>query len=204
MNGENGIKFKDVPESLWIGTTGDTNHPSLEDDIDVDVAIVGAGITGLTTAYMLRGRGMKIAVIEANRIAKGVSAHTTAKITSQHALKYCKMIDAVGEERARQYAEANQSAIDLIEKIIRENSIDCDFKKVPAFVFTQDRNMIRKLEDETEAALKLGLPAEYTETTDLPFGIVRRDEIREPGLFPSPQIPAGAGRSDRRQRLRNI
>jgi len=171
MNGNNSIKFTDVPESLWIGTTGDTDYPSLEDDIDVDVAIVGAGITGLTTAYLLRGRGLKIAIIEANRIAKGVSAHTTAKITSQHTLKYYKMINAVGEEKARQYAEANQSAIGLIEKIIRDNNIDCDFKRVPAYVFTQDRNMVRKLEDETEAALKLGLPAEYTETLDLPFGV---------------------------------
>lgn len=170
-NDANSIKFTDMPVSLWIDTTKDTDYPALEDDIDVDVVIVGAGITGLTTAYLLHGRGVKTAVIDANRIGKGVSAHTTAKITSQHALKYYKMINAVGEEKARQYAEANQSAIDLIEKIIRENSIDCDFKKVPAFVFTQDRNMIRKLEDETEAALKLGLPAEYTETTDLPFGI---------------------------------
>ena len=171
MSNENSIKFSDVPESLWIGTTSDTNYASLDDDTDVDVAIVGAGITGLTTAYLLRGHGLRIAVIEANRIAKGVSAHTTAKITSQHALKYYKMINAVGEEKAKQYAQANQSAIDLIDKIIHENNIDCDFKRVPAFVFTQDRNMIQKLEDETESALRLGLPAEYTETLDLPFGI---------------------------------
>ncbi|HPP35761.1 MAG TPA: FAD-dependent oxidoreductase, partial [Clostridiales bacterium] len=171
MSNENSIKFSGVPASLWIGTTSDTNYASLEDDTDVDVAIVGAGITGLTTAYLLRGHGIRIAVIEANRIAKGVSAHTTAKITSQHALKYYKMINVVGEEKAKQYAQANQSAIDLIDKIIHDNNIDCDFKRVPAYVFTQDRNMIQKLEDETGSALRLGLPAEYAETLDLPFGI---------------------------------
>ena len=170
-NDANSIKFTDMPVSLWIDTTKDTDYPALEDDIDVDVVIVGAGITGLTTAYLLHGRGVKTAVIDANRIGKGVSAHTTAKITSQHALKYYKMINAVGEEKARQYAEANQSAIDLIENTIRENNIDCDFKRAPAYVFTQDRNYIQKLEDETESALRLGLPAEYIETLDLPFGI---------------------------------
>lgn len=170
-NDANSIKFTDMPVSLWIDTTKDTDYPALEDDIDVDVVIVGAGITGLTTAYLLHGRGVKTAVIDANRIGKGVSAHTTAKITSQHALKYYKMINAVGEEKARQYAEANQSAIDLIENTIRKNNIDCDFKRAPAYVFTQDRNYIQKLEDETESALRLGLPAEYIETLDLPFGI---------------------------------
>jgi glycine/D-amino acid oxidase-like deaminating enzyme/nitrite reductase/ring-hydroxylating ferredoxin subunit len=171
MNDENNLKLGDMPVSLWIDTTRDTGYTSLEDDADVDVAIVGAGITGLTTAYLLRGRGARIAVIDANRIAKGVSAHTTAKITSQHALKYYKMIKAVGEEKARQYAQANQSAIDLIEGIIRENDIDCDFRRAPAFVFTQDTKYIQKLEDETESALKLGLPAEYTDIPDLPFGV---------------------------------
>ncbi len=170
-NNEENIKLSEVPISLWIDTTSDTDYPALENDIEVDAAIVGGGITGLTTAYLLQKHGVKSAVIEANRIAKGVSAHTTAKITSQHTLKYYKMIKAVGEERAQQYAHANQSAIDFIERIVRENNIDCDFKRVPALVFTQDSSYIQKLEDETQAAKKLGLPAEYAETLDLPFGV---------------------------------
>ncbi len=166
----NNLKMTEVPVSLWIDTTKDTNYPSLENDIDVDVIIIGGGITGITAAYLLNKSGIKTALIDANRIAKGTSGHTTAKITSQHALKYNKMINKFGEERARQYASANQTAIDFIESVARDNKIACDFKRVPAFVFTQDESYIQKLEDETEAALKLGLPAEYTETLALPFG----------------------------------
>ncbi len=160
-----------VPVSFWIDTTPETDYPSLENDIEVDAVIVGGGITGLTAAYLLKKNGIKTALLEANRIAKGVSAHTTAKITSQHSLKYYKMINTVGEEMTRQYAAANQAAIDLIESIVRENNIECDFKRTSAYVYTQDESYIRKLEDETESALKMGLPAEYTDTLDLPFGI---------------------------------
>lgn len=182
-NDENSIKFSDMSTSLWIDATGGTNYGALEDDIDVDAVIVGAGITGLTTAFLLRGHGLKVAVIDANRIAKGVSAHTTAKITSQHTLKYNKMIKAVGEEKSRQYAQANQAAIDLIENTIRENNIDCDFKRVSAYVFAQDRNSLQKLEDETESALRLGLPAVYKETLDLPFGVEGAMEFSNQAYF---------------------
>jgi glycine/D-amino acid oxidase-like deaminating enzyme/nitrite reductase/ring-hydroxylating ferredoxin subunit len=182
-NSEDKIKLSDVPISLWIDTTNDTDYPALESDTEVDALIVGGGITGLTTAYLLQKSGVKTAVVEANRIAKGVSGHTTAKITSQHTLKYYKMINAVGEERAKQYAEANQAAIDFIEEIIRQNNIDCDFKRTPAFVFTQDCSYLQKLEDETESALKLGLPAEYVETLDLPFGIEGAMKFQDQACF---------------------
>ena len=68
-----------VPVSFWIDTTPETDYPSLENDIEVDAVIVGGGITGLTAAYLLKKNGIKTALLEANRIAKGVSAHTTAK-----------------------------------------------------------------------------------------------------------------------------
>jgi len=120
---ENLIELKGVPVSYWIASTEDTNYPQADRDLEVDVAIIGGGITGLTTAYLLVKKGIRVAIIEANRIAKGVSGHTTAKITSQHSLIYDKMINTVGEEKAHQYADANQSAIDLVENIVNENTI---------------------------------------------------------------------------------
>lgn len=172
-----------APKSLWIDTTEDTAYPKVENDFDIDVAIVGGGITGLTTAYLLIKEGAKVAVFDANRIAKGTSGHTTAKITSQHTLKYNKMIKSVGEEKARQYADANQAAAGFIESVARENNIECDFKRVPAYVFTQDDNYVQKLEDETEAALRLGLPAEYTNKLDLPFSIKAAMKFTNQGQF---------------------
>lgn len=182
-NQNDDLKLTEVPVSFWIDTTGDTEYPALESDIETDAVIVGGGITGLTCAYLLKKHGIRTAIIEANRIAKGVSAHTTAKITSQHSLKYCKMIKAVGEERTRQYASANQAAIDMIENIVRDNKIDCDFNRAPAYVYTQDDSYIHKLEDETESAAKMGLPAEFTDTLDLPFGIVGAMRFNDQAYF---------------------
>ena len=165
------IKLTDVPVSLWVASTQDTDYPKVENDMDVDVAIIGGGITGITTAYLLKKAGARVAIIDSNKIVKGGTGHTTAKITSQHTLKYYKMVNAVGEEKARQYADANQAAIDLVEKITRENNIECDFRRAPAYVFTEDENYVQKIEDEVKTASKLGLPAEYTEDHELPFKV---------------------------------
>lgn len=164
-------KLNGVPLSYWIDSTEDTSYPQVDQDMEVDVAIIGGGITGITTAYLLKREGARVAIIDSNRIAKGTSGHTTAKITSQHSLIYDKMKKAVGEEKTRQYADANQAAIDLVENIIKENSIDCDFTRLPAYVYTQDENYISKLESETNTASQLGISADFTDRLQLPFNV---------------------------------
>jgi glycine/D-amino acid oxidase-like deaminating enzyme/nitrite reductase/ring-hydroxylating ferredoxin subunit len=171
-------KLTGVPVSYWLASTEDTDYPQAKGEMEVDVAIVGGGITGLTTAYLLRKEGIRVAVIDSNRIAKGVSGHTTAKITSQHSLIYDKMMRKVGEEKAQQYATANQTAIDLVERIIQEFHIECDFKRLPAYVYTEDEEYVQKLQDEVTAAVRLGIPAEYTDRLQLPYrvlGVMRFD-----------------------------
>ena len=86
--------------SLWVGTTGETSYPSLIGDIDVDVAVVGAGITGLSAAALLRQDGRRVAVVEAGRVASGVTGYTTAKVTALHGLIYEDLVSAFGEEAA--------------------------------------------------------------------------------------------------------
>lgn len=173
----------DVPVSLWIASTQDTDYLSVEEDMDVDVAIIGGGITGITTAYLLKKAGVRVAVIDSNKIVKGGTGHTTAKITSQHSLKYYKMVNAVGEEKARQYADANQEAISLVEKIINDNNIECDFRRAPAYVFTEDEKYVQKLEDEVKTASKLGLPAEFTEEHELPFKVKCLEKFADQACF---------------------
>jgi len=80
--------FAKPPQSYWMASTPKANYPTLEEDIKVDVAIIGGGITGIATSYMLGKAGVKVAVIEADRILQGTTGHTTAKITSQHDLIY--------------------------------------------------------------------------------------------------------------------
>lgn len=163
--------FTGVPHPYWIASTSETDYPPLLDDLRIDVAIIGGGITGITTAYLLKKEGLKVAVIEADRIVQGTSGHTTAKITSQHGLIYNKIKTHMGEEKARQYADANETAIRTIEKIITENNIDCDFCHRSAYTYTNSDKYIEKIQKEAETAKELGIDASYLEKIPLPFEV---------------------------------
>ena len=165
------INFKTPPESYWLASTDRTNYPALEKDIKVDVAIAGGGMAGITAAYMLKKAGMRVAVIEADRILQGTTGHTTAKITSQHSLIYNRIKKYMGEERARQYAEANESAIKTIYGLIESEGIDCDFHWEPAYTFTLTDSYVQKVADEANVAESLGIKATYIENTPLPFKV---------------------------------
>ncbi len=163
--------FVKEPESYWIASTDTTNYPALEENIVVDVAIVGGGITGITTGCLLKKAGLKVAIIEADRIARGTSGHTTAKITSQHGLIYDKIASQVGMKKAKRYAQSNEKAIRLISKIIEELDIDCDFEWQDAYVYTQSDNYMEKIKKEVEIAQCLGIEASYATDLPLPFPI---------------------------------
>ncbi len=163
--------FEKPPQPYWIASTHLTNYSVLDRDIQVDAVIVGGGIVGITLAYLLKQEGLKVAVIEADRIVQGTTGHTTAKITSQHDLIYDKLIKHLGKERAQQYAEANEYAINFIEEIVKEKKIDCDFSRQLAYVYTQSDEYIQKIQNEVEAALSLGIKAYYTEELPIPFKI---------------------------------
>lgn len=156
-------------ESYWVVTTRESNYPALPGDIRVDVAIIGGGIVGITSAFLLKEAGVSVAVIEADRILKGTTGHTTAKITSQHSLIYDRLISEFGRGKAKQYAESNQEAIDRIEYIIRSWSIDCDFSHKPAYVYAGSEASAQKILDEVHAARSLGLPASFEGDLPLPF-----------------------------------
>ena len=139
--------FTVPPQSYWAASTGSTDYPALEEDIKVDVAIVGGGLVGVTAAYLLKQENISVAIIEADRIGQGTTGHTTAKITSQHSLIYDKLIKHLGREKSRQYAEANEYAITFIEKLVKKNKIDCDFSRQAAYVYTQSDQYIKQIED---------------------------------------------------------
>lgn len=163
--------FETPPQSYWIASTFDTNFPSLENDIKVDVAIVGGGMAGITSAFLLKEEGLKVAVIEASQILKGTTGHTTAKITSQHGLIYAKIKSALGEEKAQQYAQANEFAIQAIENIVKTKNIQCDFHRSAAYIYTHQEKYVQKIEQEVLAASSLGIKASYHEEIPLPFNV---------------------------------
>jgi glycine/D-amino acid oxidase-like deaminating enzyme/nitrite reductase/ring-hydroxylating ferredoxin subunit len=166
------IDFKNaLPKSYWIDSTYETNFPSLENDLDVDIAIVGGGMVGILSAYQLHKYGLKIAILESSRILNNTTGHTTAKITSQHDLFYSKLMSKMGEKLARQYAEANEFAIKEIKNIVESNNIDCGYSIQDAYVYTQDDAYVTQIKDEVQAASSLGIKASFVDEIPLPFKI---------------------------------
>jgi glycine/D-amino acid oxidase-like deaminating enzyme/nitrite reductase/ring-hydroxylating ferredoxin subunit len=159
--------------SVWLATADHPTFEPLRGDLDVDVAVVGAGITGLTTALLLQRNGASVAVIEAGRVGHGTTGHTTGKISSQHGLKYDELIKSAGEDRARMYADANEHAIRTIAGLVDEIGADCRFEHAPSYLYTTDEKEVSELEAEHEAAVRLGLPATLTTETDLPFPVLQ-------------------------------
>jgi glycine/D-amino acid oxidase-like deaminating enzyme/nitrite reductase/ring-hydroxylating ferredoxin subunit len=181
---ENGI-FKEEgierSESLWIqnqyrnneGGEGNSNsetlRPSLKGEISTEVAVIGGGLAGVLIAYLLQQRGVPVVILECRKAGGGITKNTTAKITSQHSLVYKKLLSYKGEQKAWEYAMANQLAIEKYQEIIKELQIDCDYEVLPNYIYTLDDE--QKIRQEVDAALKLGLPASFTRETTLPFKV---------------------------------
>ncbi|MEQ8155433.1 MAG: FAD-binding oxidoreductase, partial [Clostridiaceae bacterium] len=145
MDIEELVKLTKLPKSFWMDSVPKTAYASLKEDLRVDVAIVGGGITGILSALLLGNYGLKVAILEGGHILQSTTGHTTAKITSQHGLIYNKIKSKIGTELARQYADANETAIRMIEKIAKENNIQCDFIPQSSYVYTMLDEYIEKI-----------------------------------------------------------
>ncbi|EHK2401143.1 FAD-dependent oxidoreductase [Clostridium perfringens] len=156
-------------KSVWSESCKFRKREALNKDIKTNVLVIGAGIAGILTAYMLKQKGREVVVIDAAEIASGNTKNTTAKITSQHDLIYSKLISEFGEEKARQYAKANELAIKKYKEIIEDKRIECDFEEKPAYVYSL--NEVDVLKEEVEAAKNLGIDAEFVQEANLPFKI---------------------------------
>ncbi len=155
------------PTSPWLASTlaDDADVSRLESAESVDVAIVGAGIAGLSAAIELRERDVSVAVLERDRVATGVTGKTTAKLTSQHGRIYDHLRREFGRRQASQYAALQEDAIDAVEDRIDELGIDCGFERVPSYLYGNDPGAIQR---EADAARAAGLEASYV-TSVPPF-----------------------------------
>jgi glycine/D-amino acid oxidase-like deaminating enzyme/nitrite reductase/ring-hydroxylating ferredoxin subunit len=157
--------------SVWLATADQPSYPSLQTDLDVDLAVVGAGVTGLTTALLAARDGARVAVLEARTVGAGTSGKTTGKVTSQHSVIYDTLISRHGEEKARQYAEANQAGMHQMARLAGELDIDCDLTWAQSYAYTQQASKRQTIVDEYEAANRLGLPATLSDSTELPVPV---------------------------------
>jgi glycine/D-amino acid oxidase-like deaminating enzyme/nitrite reductase/ring-hydroxylating ferredoxin subunit len=158
------------------------NKANLEEK-NYDVLIIGAGLTGLNTAYLLKDSGYKIGVLDGTTVGYGVSGYTTAKITVQHDVFYDYLINSFSLEEAKQYLKANEEGLKLIKKIIEDNNIQCDFKEQTAYVYATDETELKQIKEEMEAYKKLGIEGFYTEDIPLPNNPLAAIGIRNQAQF---------------------
>ncbi|MEU3254305.1 FAD-dependent oxidoreductase [Streptomyces sp. NPDC006997] len=170
--------------SYWLDTLppGDPAPPP-DGDLTVDVAVVGAGIAGLSTAWELVRRGRGVAVLEADRIAAGVTGHTTAKLSAQHTLVYDRLRRTRGADGARLYARSQTEAIRYAAQTVAELGIDCDWEDTDAYTFARDPAQVPTLRAEATAAREAGLPAEFVTETALPFPVAGAVRVAEQAQF---------------------
>ena len=167
--------------SLWLDTTEPRpEHPPLDGDVHVDVAVIGAGITGFTAALELARAGRSVAVVDQHLVGGGTTGHSTAKVTSQHGRAYALLRLAHGRDAARRYGQAMEWAKEHVAGLAE--GIECGFRRRPAYLYGSAGWQRPLIEREAVAAREAGLPATLVETTPLPFdvhGAVRFDDQAE-------------------------
>jgi glycine/D-amino acid oxidase-like deaminating enzyme/nitrite reductase/ring-hydroxylating ferredoxin subunit len=156
--------------SLWSETAPPTpRYPAQSGDVTYDVAVIGGGITGISTACLLQQAGRRVAVLEARRIGKGESGKTTAHLTAALDTRYHVLASRFGADGARLAAEGQRAAIDRIARFVDELKIVCDFRRLPGFLYAERAEEKDELLREAAAARQAGLTAELTSTVPLPF-----------------------------------
>lgn len=158
-------------KSLWREFSPGPQYPNLKGKLKVDAVIVGAGITGLTTAYLLKESGYTVAVLDKDTVGGGTTGRTTGKVTSQHGLIYRDFQKRLGDRQASLYGQANEAALEKVESIVKKEKIACDWKREDNYVFTTKKSEVKKFKEEAKAAYGLGLHASFETNTPLPFDV---------------------------------
>jgi len=171
-----------MPTSFWTESTPTPDHPRLERDLDVDIAVVGGGMAGLTAALLMARDGARVAVLEAGRIGNGTTGHTTAKITPLQGTVYSELRRRFGAGGAATYAAAQNAGLARIRSMVAELGIDCDLRDQPTYTYAAEASEVAAVHEEAAAAAAAGLDAAFVDDVPLPYpthGAVRASEGAE-------------------------
>jgi glycine/D-amino acid oxidase-like deaminating enzyme/nitrite reductase/ring-hydroxylating ferredoxin subunit len=143
--------------SFWIHSEPGKVFDSLKQDHRTQIAIVGAGIAGITTAYLLAKAGKKVAVFDDGYVGSGETGRTTAHLVNALDDRYYDLKKFFGTEKAKLAAESHTAAVNKIEQIVNDEQIDCDFERVDGYLFLHPTDKIESLEEDLKAGHESGL-----------------------------------------------
>ena len=169
--------------SYWLDNYNKTKIPKKELPRRTDILIIGGGITGISTAYMLKDLDQKITILDANEVGSGVTAYTTAKVSILHDTLYSDLTKYHGKEKTFLYLESQKEAAELIEKIIKKERIACNYKKEDAYIYATTDEEFFKLKKEWEILKELDDEVELVDQSPLPIKIKKAIRYKNNAVF---------------------
>lgn len=177
------MHMKQGNQTTWQHDVNLGTFPTLTGAIEADVAVVGGGITGMTTAYMLSKAGYSVVVLEQESLANGATGMTTAFLTQYLDTDLIELIRIVGKERAKAMLDSHQGAISILEDIVRQEEIDCEFTRCTNYICATHERSASSLEDEAGKGRELGLSMKYVDESNLSFTRLPYIEHADQGKF---------------------
>ncbi|MFY9552566.1 MAG: FAD-dependent oxidoreductase [Thermoanaerobaculia bacterium] len=186
-------------EPVWWDEADLPEFPRLKTNARADVCVVGAGIAGLTTAYLLAVAGKSVVVLDDGPLASGMTGATTGHLVTALDRRFSEIERLRGQDGARLAAESHAVAIDRIESIAEEEDIACDFARVEGFLFAAPDGEPGALNRELEAARRAGVAVEMVERAPLAFDTGPCARFRHQAQFHPLKYVAGLAGALRRR-----
>jgi len=175
------MQIKDKP--IWKEDVETPQFPKLSSNLKTEVVVIGAGLSGILSAYLLAKSGKKVVVLEKGKVGGGVTGFTTAFITQDVDSDLSELIKLFGEHKARLIWQSGSEAIDLIEQIVLKEKIDCEFSRVSSYKFALNDEEFNQVNKDAESAAKLGFEVSESKSDVLGFRNKGFLELRNQAKF---------------------
>ncbi|MBD0332421.1 MAG: FAD-binding oxidoreductase, partial [Chitinophagaceae bacterium] len=169
--------------SIWRDKAETTNFDCLRGNVTADAAIIGGGITGITSAYLLGKAGLNTVVLESLRVGGGTTGFSTGNL-------YCTVDEYLhsikskyGKDKLKTLVQSRVGAVDLIRNIVQEFNIDCELTDAPFYFFAESEEGIKKVDKEAEAAQDAGLNVSFEKEIGLPFNVSKAMKLPSQAQF---------------------